>query len=150
MDDVEYLLGSVGVTSLIGLSACGACEGMMECGTASTLYSQIQSVVTYSYVAMIMISTVFFYGFILSIIIIGKIGNNDYSLHNGIMHLTAGIVFGLIGLYSGRSMGKIATKGFERIAQKPSFYTSFMIALASVEVTLVIGFLCSLLVIYKA
>lgn len=150
MEELEYLLGAIGVTSLISLSACGACEGMMMCGTASTMYSEIQTVLTYSYVAMIMISTVFFYGFILSIIIIGRLGNTAYSLHEGIMHLTAGIVFGLIGMYAGKSMGRITTKGFERIAQKPAFYTSFMISLASVEVTLVIGFLCSLLVVYKA
>ena len=150
MEDLEYLLGSLGVTALIGLSACGACEGMMNCGTASTLYAQLQSVITYSYVSMIMISTVFFYGFILSIIIVWKLGGPSYSIHNGIMHLVAGVVFGMIGMQSGRAMGRMSNKGFERIAQNPAFYTSFMIALASVEVTLVIGFLCSLLIIYKA
>jgi F0F1-type ATP synthase membrane subunit c/vacuolar-type H+-ATPase subunit K len=150
MQDLQFLLGSLGVTSLLGLSACGACDGMMNCGTSSTLHAQKQSVVTYSYVSMIMISTVFFYGFILAIIIVGKIGGNTYSLHSGIMHFTAGLIFGLIGLHAGKVMGNMSKKGFERIAEVPAFYTSFMISLASVEVTLVIGFLCSLLVIYKA
>lgn len=150
MEDLEYLLGSLGVTALMGLSACGACEGMMACGTASTLHAQAQSVVTYSYVAMIMISTVFFYGFILAVIIIGKLGTAEYSLHSGMMHLAAGLAFGGIGLQAGRAMGRMSRSGFERIAQKGAFYTSFLVTLASVEVTLVIGFLCSLLIIYKA
>lgn len=147
-DDLPYLLGSLGVLLILGLSASGSCEGMMECGASSTLHSQIGTVLTYSYVSMIMISTIFFYGFILSIIVINKLGEG-YNLHNGILHLVAGLIFGVIGLFAGKSMGKISKDGFRRIAEKEQFYTSFIVSLASVEVTLVIGFLCSLLIIYK-
>ena len=98
--------------------------------------------------SMIIISTIFFYGFIISIIIINRLVSR-YSLHNGIFHLVSGLIFGLVGLYAGKSMGKISKDGFKKIAQKEQFYTSFIVSLASVEVTLVIGFLCSLLIIYK-
>lgn len=148
MDDLPYLLGSFGVLLILGLSASGSCEGMMECGASSTLHSQIGTVLTYSYVSMIMISTIFFYGFILSIIIINRLGS-EYTLNNGIFHLVSGLIFGMIGLYAGKSMGKISRDGFKRIAEKEQFYISFVVSLASVEVTLVIGFLCSLLLIYK-
>lgn len=148
MNDLASLLGSLGVTTILGLSASGSCNGMMKCGTSSTIHSQNHLVLTYSYVSMILISTTFFYGFILAIIIINKFGPG-YTLHNGIMHLTAGIVFGVIGLFAGTSMGEISSQGFKRIVQNNEFSTSFMILLASVEVTLVIGFLCSLLMIYK-
>ncbi|ELA41524.1 uncharacterized protein VICG_01388 [Vittaforma corneae ATCC 50505] len=148
MEGLPYLLGSLSVMLVLGLCACGSCNGMMKCGTSSTIHSQISTVLTYSYVSMIIISTSFFYGFILSIIIINKLGPN-YTLHTGILHLTSGIIFGVIGVNSGVSMGNISSHGFKRIAQNEKFYTSFMISLASVEVTLVIGFLCSLLIIYK-
>jgi len=95
-----------------------------------------------------MISTTFFYGFILAIVIINKLGGS-YTLSDGIHHLVSGLIFGVIGLSSGTAMGDISAQCFKRIAQNEEFYTSFMISLASVEVTLVIGFLCSLLVIYK-
>ncbi|KAM0680182.1 hypothetical protein GINT2_001565 [Glugoides intestinalis] len=147
--DTPYLLGSLGVLAILGLSATGSCEGMAKCGTAAVLHAQIGTVLTYSYVAMIMASTVFFYGFILAIVMINKLGS-VYSLQSAIMHLSACFIFGLIGLNAGLAMGKISANGFKRIAQNQEFYTSFLIALASVEVTLVIGFLCSLLVIYKS
>lgn len=145
---VQYLLGALSVSIILGLSAYGACDGMSSCGTASVLYSSIPAIVTYSYISMIMISTVFFYGFILAIIVINKLGES-YTMHNGVMHLAAGIVFGAVGLYAGKSMGRISNNSFRRMAQKPEFYMTFIVSLASVEITLVIGFLCSLLVIYK-
>lgn len=148
VQSLPYLLGSLGVTIALSLSAFGACEGMSSCGTASILYAHIPAIVTYSYVSMIMISTIFFYGFILSIIIINKL-SASYSLHSSIMHLTSSLIFGIIGLYSGKSMGRISSNSFRRIAKNTEFYMTFIISLASVEVTLVIGFLCSLLVIYK-
>jgi F0F1-type ATP synthase membrane subunit c/vacuolar-type H+-ATPase subunit K len=148
MIDLPYLLGSLGIMAILGLSAYGSCYGMMKCGASSIIHSQIGTVLTYSYVAMIMISTSFFYGFILAIIIINKL-DPEYTLHKGIHHLTSGLIFGGIGLSSGIAMGNISEKGFKKMAQNEDFYTSFMISLASVEVTLVIGFLSSLLVIYK-
>lgn len=148
MVDLPYLLGSLGIMAILGLSACGSCNGMMKCGASSTIHSQIGTVLTYSYISMIMISTSFFYGFILAIIIINRL-DAEYTLQKGIHHLTSGVIFGMIGLSSGVAMGSISEHGFKRIAQNRKFYTSFVISLASVEVTLVIGFLCSLLVIYK-
>lgn len=148
MLDIQYLLGSIGIMAILGLSACGSCSGMSKCGTSSVLHSQISTVLTYSYVAMIMISTCFFYGFILAIIMINRLDSN-YTLKKGILHLVSGTLFGVIGLSSGKTMGNISSDGFKSIAKNEKFYTSFMICLASVEVTLVIGFLCSLLIIYK-
>lgn len=148
MADLAQLLGSVSVMIILGFSACGSCYGMGKCGTASTLHSQIRTVLTYSYVSMIMISTTFFYGFILAIIIINRLGGG-YSLQDGIHHLISGLIFGVVGLSAGTSMGNISSNCFKKIAQKDDFYMTFVVALASVEVTLVIGFLCSLLVIYK-
>lgn len=148
VDSIGILLGSLGTAFILGLAAFGACDGMSSCGTASILHSNKPIIVTYSYISMIMISTIFFYGFILSIVIMNKISSN-YTTTQGIHHLLAGLIFGIIGLYSGKSMGSISNNGFKIMAKKPEFYMSFIICLASVEVTLVIGFLCSLLVIYK-
>lgn len=145
---VQYLLGALSVSTILGFSAYGACDGMSSCGTASVLYSNIPAVVTYSYISMIMISTVFFYGFILAIVVINKLDEN-YTTHSGVMHLAAGLIFGMVGLHAGKSMGRISNSSFRRMAQKPGFYMTFIVSLASVEITLVIGFLCSLLVIYK-
>jgi len=149
MSEARYLLGALSVATILGLSAQGACNGMGKCGTASVLYSNIPIIVTYSYVAMIMISTVFFYGFILSIVIINKIGKS-YTIFNGVSHLSASFIFGMIGLNSGQMMGNISKMCFKEISVKPDFYTTFIISLASVEVTVVIGFLCTLLILHKS
>lgn len=145
---VQYLLGALSVSTILGLSAYGACDGMSSCGTASILYSTIPAIVTYSYISMIMISTVFFYGFIIAIVIINKL-EKDYTVHNGIMHLAASLVFGAVGMCAGKTMGRMSNCSFRRMAQKADFCMAFIVSLASVEITLVIGFLCSLLIIYR-
>ena len=146
--DATYLLGALGTTVLLGLSACGACNGMSVCGAASALNASVPAIVTYSYVAMIIISTVFFYAFILAIIIINRLVP-EYTLQDGLKHLAAGILFGGVGMYSGNSMGEISKEGFRRLAKRPGFFMTFLVALASVEVTLVIAFLCALLIIFS-
>ena len=145
--DISYLLGSLGVTFLLGLSAYGSCHGMRVCGSSAALHSGIPAIITYSYVSMIIISTVFFYAFILAIIIINRLGA-AYGLEDGLRHLFSGILFGSIGFSSGKAMGGVAQEGFRRLAKHPGFFVTYLIALASVEVTLVIAFLCTLLVIY--
>lgn len=147
-DYTGYMFCSLGVAGILSMSAFGACDGMSSCGSASILHSHIPIVITYSYISMIMVSTIFFYGFILSIVIMNRV-SSDYDLISGIHHFLASLLFGVISLYAGKSMGSISNNGFKVIAKKPEFYTSFIICLASVEVTLVIGFLCSLLVVYK-
>lgn len=148
IEQAQYLLGTFSVCIILALSASGACSGMSSCGTSSILHTKLPVVITYSYISMIMISTIFFYGFILAIVIINKL-TQEYTTANGMHHLVASLIFGLISFFSGRAMGEISADGFKIISKKPSFYVSYIVCLASVEVTLVIGFLCSLLVIYK-
>ncbi|KAI4291919.1 V-type H+-transporting ATPase 16kDa proteolipid subunit [Pancytospora philotis] len=148
MTDSAYLFGALGVSALLGLSAYGSCTGMGACGAASTLNSHVPSVITYSYVAMIIISTVFFYAFILAIVIINRL-TGTYPLSHGIVHLAAGLLLGGVGLSSGLAMGRIANDSFRRLAKRPEFFVSFILALASVEVTLVLAFLCSLILVFS-
>lgn len=147
-EDISYLLGSLGIAILLGLSALGSCTGMGVCGASSALNSRVPSIVTYSYVAMIIISTVFFYAFILAIIMINRL-TSDYSFAQGLRHLAAGVIFGGVGLSSGLSMGHVAKDGFRRLSKRSEFFMTFLLALASVEVTLVIAFLCTLLIIFS-
>ncbi|ORD94210.1 hypothetical protein ECANGB1_1034 [Enterospora canceri] len=148
MENVEYLIGPLGISLLLGMSAYGSCTGMSLCGCSSTLYADRPRIVTYSYVAMIMISTVFFYAFILGILVMNKI-TATYSLSTAIWNFSACSLFGLVGFVSGISMGRISQLGFRRIVQKNDFFMSFLVALATVEVTLILAFLCSLLMIYN-
>lgn len=147
-EDLNYFLGSLGIALLLSLSAFGSCTGMGMCGAASALNSHVSSIITYSYVAMIIISTVFFYAFILAIIIINRLAG-DYSFKEGLGHLAAGIIFGGVGLSSGLSMGRVTKDGFRRLSKRTDFFMTFLLALASVEVTLVIAFLCTLLIIFS-
>ena len=97
---------------------------------------------------MIMCSTVFFYAFILSITIMNQILDN-YTFDLSFKHLLAGLIFGLIGKSVGEAMRKLFKFGFRRVFQKPAFFSSFLISLVSLEVVLILGFLCSLMLIFK-
>lgn len=146
--DFNFLSGSLGIAFVLSLSAYGSCNGMGVCGAAAALNSGVPVIITYSYVSMIIISTVFFYAFILAIIIINKLGP-VYTFEESLKHLASGILFGCIGLSSGKAMGKVAKEGFRRLAKTPGFVMTYLIALASVEVTLVLAFLCTLLIIFS-
>ncbi|ORD96085.1 VATL [Hepatospora eriocheir] len=145
---IQYLIGPIGISFLLSLSAYGSCDGMANCGASSTLYSDKPMIVTHSYVSMIMVSTVFFYAFIIGIIVMNKIDNN-YTFIKSIWDLIACLLFGCIGLVGGKSMGLVSKLCFRRIVQKPEFFISFLFSLASLEVTLILAFLISLLIIYK-
>lgn len=147
LSSLEYLLGPLGISILLGLSACGSCTGMGLCGCSSILYADKGRIITYSYVSMIMISTIFFYAFILAILVINKL-TDKYSLITAIWDLTACTIFGGVGYSAGISMGNIAKNSFSCIVQTDDFFISFMIAFASVEVTIILAFLASILIIY--
>merc|ERR1712133_49767 len=116
MKNVEYLIGPLGISLLLGMSAYGSCTGMSLCGCSSTLYANKPKILTYSYIAMIMISTVFFYAFILAILVMNKI-SNSYTFTSAVWNFSASALFGMVGYVSGISMGKMSQLGFRRIVQ---------------------------------
>ncbi|KAI5181094.1 V-type H+-transporting ATPase 16kDa proteolipid subunit [Pancytospora epiphaga] len=146
-EEIGYFYGALGVSILLSMAAYGSCIGMGTCGASSVLHASTSIVITYSYIAMIIISTVFFYAFILAILIINKL-TGEYTFVKGITHLSAGILLGCVGLFSGKSMGHITNDGFRRLSKKPEFFMIFLLALASVEVTLVLAFLCALIIVF--
>jgi len=146
--DLPFLLGSIGIAFLLGLAALGSSYGLSQCGSSSIPCSSSPGVITYSYIAMIIISTIFFYAFILSMIIINGLSSN-YSLIKSIKHLGTGLFFGIVSLIAGKSMGRISEHSFVSITKKKDFFVCYLISLASVEVILVISFLCSLLMIFS-
>ncbi|KAI5149204.1 V-type H+-transporting ATPase 16kDa proteolipid subunit [Enteropsectra breve] len=147
-EQTSFLLGALGICSTLSLAAYGSCSGMAMCGSSSALYAHVHEIISFSYVSMIIISTVFFYAFILAIVMMNKI-TKDFSALLGLRYLSIGIFFGTVGMVAGRAMGAVSQSGFRKLSKHPSFFTSFLISLASIEVTLVLAFLCSLILLYS-
>ncbi|TBT98444.1 hypothetical protein CWI38_0089p0020 [Hamiltosporidium tvaerminnensis] len=143
-----HLMGSIGIVILVGLSAYAASEGIALSGTSSILYCQRRSIITQSYVALIMASTVFMYAFILAIAIMSAM-TKEYTIEIAFQHFGASLIYGLTGLFIGNSMGKISKTSFKVLNQMPSFFFSFVLLIATVEVVLVFSFIFSLILIYK-
>lgn len=146
--DIYYLVGSLGITLILGLSAYGSCKGMSVCGATAALNAGVPIIITYSYVSMIIISTVFFYAFILAIIIINRF-DSSYGFEESLRNFASCLLFGCVALSSGSAMGKVVQEGFRRLAKNPEFFVTYLVSLASIEVVLILSFLCTLLMNYK-
>lgn len=145
--EISYLYGSLGIAALLSLSARGACGGMVLCGAAAALQAGRAHVIAISYVAMIIISTGFFYAFIIAISMISAIGGS-YEVETGVRHLLAGLLYGSVGSVVGAGMGVLAGDGIRRVAKTPEFLGGFMILLVALEVVLLLAFLCALLMVF--
>jgi F0F1-type ATP synthase membrane subunit c/vacuolar-type H+-ATPase subunit K len=143
----SYLIGTLGVAALMCFGAYGASEAITLAGTSSIMYTRRKSMVTQAYVALIMTSTIFTCAFILSMIVLMKIGE-DYPTSLAMRHFCGCIIYGIAGYSSGASMGNVAKRGFKALANHPSFFFIFTLMLISVELILIFALLISFLIIF--
>ncbi len=95
-----------------------------------------------------------FYGFIIALFIvlkIGLLGNPlfDMDVAKGIQYLIASLPVGLIGLISGIFQGKVCAAGVEMSAKRPEATMKAVIYAAMVETYAILGLLTSLFLILK-
>ena len=147
-ESIPFLLITVGLISLISLTAYGSCYGMTLAATASSLYSQKKQVLTYSYIATIMSSSIFFQAFILVMIIVSRI-DKDYSLGVAAAHTVSSLLLGGTGYSVGILMVNISKDGFCKLYKQPKFSISFVLLYATAEVILLFAFMGSLTLIYS-
>jgi F0F1-type ATP synthase membrane subunit c/vacuolar-type H+-ATPase subunit K len=133
----------------MGLSAYGSSEGIALAGTSSVLFAQKKSTITQAYIAVIITSTVFMYAVILSMTVMLRI-TSDYPLETAMKHFAGCLVYGLTGFFAGRSMGNASRTSFKILAKTPTFFFSFVLVLASIEVALIFSLIFSFLIIYSS
>lgn len=142
-ESIPYLAITIGMILLISCTAYGACYGMTLTATSSSLYTQKKQIITYSYIATIMSSSIFFQGFILVMIISRQI-DLEYKITSSICDTCSCLILAGVGYAVGILMGSISKKGFKVLYNDPSFSISFILLFATAEVILLFAFMASL------
>lgn len=146
--DIPYALAAVGIALETSLAVYGACEGMVSAGAASVLCSQNRAILGPTYFIMIMISTIFFSGFLVSLIIATNL-NDALTMDAGISYFSACMMVGVTAAISGKVCAGIGRNGFRVLSKKPTFLPILLILFGMVEFTIIAVLACALLLIYQ-
>lgn len=146
--DIPYILASVGIAIETALSVYGACEGMISAGSASILHSQNRSILAPTYFIMIMISTIFFSGFLLSLIVATNI-NETLSPKQGLSCFSACLMVGVTAAIAGKVCATIGKRGFRVLSGKPSFLPILILLFGMMEFIMIVVLACALLLVYQ-
>lgn len=147
-ESLPFLIGFSGIAALMSLSSYGACHGMAQAVTASTMYIQKKSILTSALVAVVMISIIFFLALVVSIIILTRL-KAGYTISQSIDHFVGCLVLGAVGAVCGKSMGSVSTSMFRILHKKNAFFFSFMLIISTVELAVVFAFIIALKMIYN-
>eukprot|EP00193_Tetraselmis_chui_P005412 CAMPEP_0177751118 /NCGR_PEP_ID=MMETSP0491_2-20121128/200_1 /TAXON_ID=63592 /ORGANISM="Tetraselmis chuii, Strain PLY429" /LENGTH=180 /DNA_ID=CAMNT_0019266203 /DNA_START=307 /DNA_END=849 /DNA_ORIENTATION=- len=105
-------LGLAGAVASLTLPAAGAAYGTALAGEAGSSCSRRNDKLGLRcLVPTIMSGVLAIYGLIISVIILNRLGADDFTLADGWTALSAGLALGFSCLFSGLAIGKIARSG---------------------------------------
>lgn len=143
MDEYIYLIAGTSTAALMGLSAYASCYAILKASIHAIPLTNKKSVLTNSYVAVIMSSTIFVYSVILCILMLGKI-NVDLKIKDSLNLMAAGLIFGFGSFFCSKSFGQICKTGYLVLERVNNFYVIFLCALSAAELITLFAFLISL------
>ncbi|KAF7682647.1 V-type proton ATPase 16 kDa proteolipid subunit [Astathelohania contejeani] len=141
------ILLSFGLSLLVLLSAYGCSEAIGVMGAASVSCAQKKSIIPQAYISVIFASTGFLYAFIIAMMIVLKV-DDKYSLNSGYKHFGACLMYGISGFVNGKAMGMVSKPAFKTLVKVPSFFISFMLILATIEASLIMSLVMSMMTIF--
>lgn len=147
-DEHKYLITSLGAVVLMALSSYASCSAITQSSVHAIPLANKKSVITNSYIAVIMGSTIFVYALILCTLIINKI-STTMTVNESMCHFGAGVMFGSSAYFSGIAFGEVCKKCYLTLEKREGFYIIFICTLSAVELVTLFGFLISLFLILK-
>lgn len=146
-EDIACSLTAAGIALGVALSVYGSCEGMILAGTASILRSQNRAILGPTYFIMVLISTIFFSSFLVSLVVATNI-TAALTVEKSIRYFAACAMLGVTAVVSGKACGSLGKRGFKTLSEKPRFFPVLMVLFGMVEFILIIVLVCALLLIY--
>lgn len=101
-------------------------------------------------VPVVMAGIVGIYGMVISILLLGNLRQESYSLFAGCVQLAAGLCTGLCGLAAGFAIGIVGDAGVRATAQQPKLYIPLLLILIFSEVLGLYGLIVAILLDSKA
>lgn len=132
-DDIPesaFFFGFMGVTSALALSNLGAAYGTAKSGVGVASMGIIKpDDVMKNIIPVVMAGILGIYGLIVSIVILQKISQSNYSAFLGYAHLASGLAAGLSSLAAGFAIGIVGDAGVRANGQQPKMYVPMVIML---------------------
>ena len=144
-----FVFAAIGVALAVGLSGIGSAKGVGLVGeSAASLMTEQPEKFGKALVLQLLPGTQGLYGFVIGLLVFLKI-TPDMSFQNGLYLLFACLPIAIAGLFSGIAQGKTAAAGIQILAKKPEQTTKGIIFAAMVETYALLGFVVSILLVFK-
>ena len=144
-----FMFAALGVALAVGLSGIGSAKGVGLVGqTTASLMTEQPEKFGKALVLQLLPGTQGLYGFVIGLLVFLKI-TPDMSFQNGLYLLLACLPIAIAGLWSGIAQGKTAAAGVQILAKKPEQTTKGIIFAAMVETYALLGFVVSILLVFK-
>lgn len=144
-----FVFATLGVALAVGLSGIGSAKGVGLVGqSAASLMTEQPEKFGKALVLQLLPGTQGLYGFVIGLLVFLKI-TPDMTFQNGLYLLLACLPVAIAGLWSGISQGKTAAAGIQILAKKPEQTTKGIIFAAMVETYALLGFVVSILLVFK-
>lgn len=144
-----FVFATLGVALAVGLSGIGSAKGVGLVGqSAASLMTEQPEKFGKALVLQLLPGTQGLYGFVIGLLVFLKI-TPEMTFQNGLYLLLACLPVAIAGLWSGISQGKTAAAGIQILAKKPEQTTKGIIFAAMVETYALLGFVVSILLVFK-
>lgn len=144
-----FVFATLGVALAVGLSGIGSAKGVGLVGqSAASLMTEQPEKFGKALVLQLLPGTQGLYGFVIGLLVFLKV-TPDMSFQNGLYLLLACLPVAIAGLWSGIAQGKTAAAGVQILAKKPEQTTKGIIFAAMVETYALLGFVVSILLVFK-
>ncbi|MBY0755167.1 V-type ATP synthase subunit K [Clostridium sardiniense] len=144
-----FVFATLGVALAVGLSGIGSAKGVGLVGqSAASLMTEQPEKFGKALVLQLLPGTQGLYGFVIGLLVFLKV-TPDMTFQNGLYLLLACLPVAIAGLWSGIAQGKTAAAGVQILAKKPEQTTKGIIFAAMVETYALLGFVVSILLVFK-
>jgi len=143
--------GFGGVASAMVLSTVGAAFGTAKSGIGiAGLGTFRPELIMKSLIPVVMSGIIAVYGLVVSVLIVGGIQPNDYSLYAGFIHLGAGLACGFTGLAAGYAIGFVGDSCVRAYVYESKVFVSMVLILIFGEVLGLYGLIVALIMNSRA
>ena len=103
-----------------------------------------------SLIPIVMAGIIAVYGLVVSVLVIGNISTDKYSLFSSFIHLGAGVSTGFAGMAAGYAIGIVGDNSVRSYSYQPRVFVGMVLILIFAEVLGLYGLIVSLVLNTKA
>ncbi len=148
VDQTPSFFGFIGVACALVFANIGSAYGCAKSGLGISYFGVIKPEgIIKAIIPVIMAGILGIYGLVVSVLLISKIKDTDYSYYKGYSHLASGLCCGLSSLAAGLAIGIIGDAGVRALAQTDKIFIGMMLMLILAEAIALFGLIISIMLL---